>query len=89
MKDPYLSMIKARSALNQLYQELQENTAVFHNRFVSMVDAFEHYGGTIGGEDGLIKSLEETNDPGHPRKDPQYSVFEADTSFKALVSSFP
>ena len=49
MKDHYLSMIEARSALDWLYQDRKKNKAVFYDRFVSMVDAFEHYGGTIGG----------------------------------------
>ena len=49
MNDHYLSIIKAKSALNRLYQDCQEKRAVFYNRFVSVVDAFENYGGTMGG----------------------------------------
>ena len=52
-KNHYLSMNNSRSALNWLYQDLKEKTAVFYDCFVSMVDDFENYSGTIGGEDEL------------------------------------
>ena len=85
IKDNYLSMIKTRSALDRLYQDRQENTLVLYYRFVLMVDAFENYGGTIGGEDGLIESPEDKNDPYHPVKELEYSAFELETSFRAVV----
>ena len=50
-----------------------------------MVDTFEHLGGSIGEEDVLIESLEDKNDLDHPGKDPEYSAFEPETSFRALV----
>ena len=50
-----------------------------------MVDDIKHYGGTIGVEDGLIKSLEDKNDPDYPVKEPDYSASDPDTLFRALV----
>ena len=85
MNDHYLSMIEARSCLDRLYQDLQEKTAVLHDRFESMVDAFEHYGGAIRGEDGIIESPEDKNDPDYPGEELEYSAFEPETSFRGLV----
>ena len=85
MKYHYLSMIEARSALDRIYQGRQEKIVLFYNRFVLMVDAFENCDGTIEGECGLIKSLEDKNEPNHPGKELEYSAFEPETSFQALV----
>ena len=71
MNDHYLSMIEARSCLDRLYQDLQEKTAVLHDRFESMVDAFEHYSGAIRGEDGINESPEDKNDPDYPGEEPE------------------
>ena len=54
MKYHCLYMIESISALGWIYQERQENTAVFYDHLVLMVDNFEHCSGTIGGEDELI-----------------------------------
>ena len=85
MKEHYLSKIEARLALDRLYQDRQEKKVVFYDRFVSIVDAFEHYGGTIWRKDGLTESLEDKNDPDHPGEEPEYSAFEPYIRLLVLV----
>ena len=50
-----------------------------------MVDTFEHYDGTIGGEYGLINPLEDKNYPSNPEKDLEYSAIDPETSLRALI----
>ena len=50
-----------------------------------MVDAFENYGGTIRGEDRIIESPEDKNDPDYPGEEPEYSDFYPETSFRGLI----
>ena len=49
-----------------------------------MVDAFKHYGGTIGGYYGLMDSLKGENNPDQPGEDPEYSYSTPKKSFGKL-----
>ena len=60
--------------------------AVFHEQFVLMLDTFEHFGGTIGGEYVLIESLEDKHLPDHPREEPEYSNSMPKTRFWMFVT---
>jgi hypothetical protein len=65
-RDIFLAMGEARSTLERCKQQPHETNAVYFDQFKSLVDAFEHYGGTIGGDKGLIDSLVDTSDSNHP-----------------------
>jgi hypothetical protein len=65
-RDIFLAMGEARSTLDRCKQQPHESNAVYFDQFKSLVDAFEHYGGTIGGDQGLIDSLTDPDASGHP-----------------------
>ncbi len=55
--EPFLAMDNARDSLSGCKQEEGESVSNFLQQFQSHMDAFEHYGGTIGGDKGLMKSV--------------------------------
>ena len=61
----FLAMGKARSTLERCKQQTHETNAIYFDQFKSLVDVFEHYGGTIGGNKGLIDALLDPTDPIH------------------------
>jgi hypothetical protein len=65
-RDIFLAMGDARSTLDRCKQQPHESNAVYFDQFKSLVDAFEHYGGTIGGDKGLIDSLTDPDATDHP-----------------------
>ena len=65
-RDIFLAMGEAQSTLDRCKQQPHETNAVYFDQFKSLVDAFEHYGGTIGGDKGLMDALIDPNDPTHP-----------------------
>ncbi len=65
-RDIFLAMGEARSTLKRCKQQPHETNAIYFDQFKSLVDAFEHYGGTIGGDKGLLDSLMDDNDLDHP-----------------------
>jgi hypothetical protein len=66
-RDIFLAMGEARSTLDRCKkQQPHESNAVYFNQFKLLVNAFEHYGGTIGGDQDLIDSLINPTAPGHP-----------------------
>ena len=62
----FLAMGEARSTLDRCKQQPHETNAVYFDQFKSLVNAFEHYGGTIGGDKGLIDALIDPDDPANP-----------------------
>jgi hypothetical protein len=69
-RDIFLAMGEARSALDRCKQQPHETNAIYFDQFKSLVNAFEHYIGTIGGDKGLIDSIMNENDLDHPRPIP-------------------
>ena len=69
-RDIFLAMGEARSTLDRCKQQPHETNAVYFDQFKLLIDAFEHYGGTIGGDQGLIDSLTNDTDAGHPGPTP-------------------
>jgi hypothetical protein len=71
-RDIFLAMGAAHSTLECCKQQPNEINAVFFDQFKSLVDAFERYGGTIGGDKGLFDTMiGPTNDADHPVNIPQ------------------
>ena len=64
-KSRALSLCEARLQLEAIRQGQKENSMEFFRRFKSLVDAYEHFGGTLG-DKGLIESLEDVKDGEHP-----------------------
>jgi hypothetical protein len=65
-RDIFLAMGEARSTLDRCKQQPHDTNAIYFDQFKSLVDAFEHYGGTIGGDKGLLDALHDTNDLLYP-----------------------
>jgi hypothetical protein len=65
-RDIFLAMGEARSTLDRCKQQPHKTNAIYFDQLKSLVDAFEHYGGTIGGDKGLIDTVMDINDPDHP-----------------------
>jgi hypothetical protein len=69
-RDIFLAMGEARSTLDRCKQQPHETNAIYFDLFKSLVDAFEHYGGTIGGDKGLTDALTDPADRHHPGPTP-------------------
>ena len=66
-RDIFYSISEARSNLEYIRQQ-KESDEGFYDTFRSYVDAFEHFGGSIGYDEGLIEELRnpaDTNNPGN------------------------
>ena len=68
-KSRALSLCEARLQLEAIRQSTRENSMEFFRRFKSLVDAYEHFGGTLG-DKGLVESLEDRSDEEHPGEVP-------------------
>jgi hypothetical protein len=64
-RDIFLVMGEAQSTLDRCKQQPHETNVINFDQFKPLVDAFEHYGGTIGGDKGLIDALIDPDDPEH------------------------
>ena len=62
----FFAMIEARSSLEACKHHEKETDWAFFDQFKALVKSFEHYGGTIGNDKGLIEELEDTNNADHP-----------------------
>ena len=69
-KDIFLANIEARAKLENCQQRSTETTAQFFEQFNTLVDAFEHCGGTIGQDKGLLLAMEDRSHQGHPDQMP-------------------
>ena len=70
-KQKFLSLVDARIALDRIRQQEKESNSSFLDQFKVVVDSFEHYGGTIGNDRGLLEYLEDTKEPSHPGDIPE------------------
>ena len=65
-RDICLELLDAYSALEYCRQQPREATTAYHDIFKTIVDAYEHYGGRIGTEPGILEDIEDVNDFDHP-----------------------
>ena len=66
----FFAMMEARSNLETCRQHEKESDCTFFDQFKALVESFEHYGGIIDNDIGLIEELEDTNDADHPGEMP-------------------
>ena len=59
-------MIDARYTLDKYRQHDKELNSTYFDHFKALVESFEHYGGSIGTDIGLLRELEDDTDPDHP-----------------------
>ena len=64
-RDIFYSIVEARATLEFVRQQ-KETDEEFYDIFRSHVLAFEHFGGSIGIDDGLMEALENKTDSNHP-----------------------
>ncbi len=57
-KEIFHAHVEARSRLETLKQKDSETTNSFLEQFQATVEAFEHYGGSIGSDRGLIRAVQ-------------------------------
>ena len=69
-RDKFYSISEARSNLEYSKQEKESNEE-FYDTFCSHVEAFEHFGGTIGNNKGLIEEIHSDTDPDNPGAMPE------------------
>jgi hypothetical protein len=63
----FVVLQEARSALHQCRQETYESVSDYFERFISLLNAFEYVGGSIGNNEGLLEFMSKqlsSNDPG-------------------------
>ena len=65
-----LSLIDAKEALILAKQGERETNVSFYLRFKTLAEAVEHYGGSIGADEGLVTELLAQRDAGHPGNPP-------------------
>ena len=65
-KQKFLAIVEARTTHDRCKQRDEESNASFLDQFKTVVESYEHTGGSIGNDDGLIEELTDTNNPEHP-----------------------
>jgi hypothetical protein len=65
-----LSLIDTKEALLLAKQGERETNVSFYLRFKTLAEAVEHYGGSIGADDGLVRELLSQREAGHPGDPP-------------------
>ena len=68
----FYSLVEARATLEFTNQQ-KETDEQFYDTFRSHVEAFEHFGGTIGNDDDLLDELRDEIDTEHPGDIPDVS----------------
>ena len=59
-------MVEVRNVLDKCRQRDKESNAAFLDHFKAIVESYEHSGGSIGNDEGLLKELENTEDADYP-----------------------
>ena len=84
-KNFFLANMEARTSIERCHQNPQETTADFFERFTSIVSAFEHYGGTIGNDEGIIADLKKQHVHDDPGPAPEILLDDEAKDIKALI----
>ena len=67
----FSAIVEARDSVHNFVQKEGENNSNYFENFKSLIESFEHYGGTIGGDHGLLEEITDKSDPDHPGEIPQ------------------
>ena len=65
-----VSLANARHALDTFQQGQRQSNNAYYEEFKACVDAFEHHGGTLGRDHGLVASLTSEKHKDHPGPPP-------------------
>ena len=84
--DPFLSIVEARASLEYSKQH-DESEEEFYDTFRSHVEAFEHFGGSIGNNKGLIEELKDDTDSKHPGDMPETSIDDIKAWLSVLLNT--
>lgn len=80
-KHLFVAMIEARTKLKNCNQKQGQNLTEFFHEFKETVEAFEHYGGSLGKDQGLINALIDVTDDECPGDPPEYDPHDPEESF--------
>ena len=83
-KHLFVAMAEARTKLEKCCQRPGQDLTEYFHEFKQTVDAFEHYGGTLGMDLGLINSLISDEDDDYPGFPPVYDETNPEQSYAQL-----
>lgn len=84
-KHLFVAMLEARTKVERCTQKPGQDLTTFFHEFKETIEAFEHYGGLLGIDLGLVNSLIDERHQGHPGEQPEYIKDKPEESFKSLL----
>ena len=85
-KSRVLSLCEARYRFETIRQHATEANMEFFRRFKGLMEAYKHFGGTIG-DDGLIKALQNPSDVDHPGSMPRIDLEKAKDDHQSAINT--
>ena len=85
-KNRVLSLCKARYRLETIRQQQAEANMEFFQRFKGLMEAYEHFGGSIG-DQGLITALSDPTDPDHPGNVPNTDMTKVKEDHQSAINA--
>ena len=65
-KQKFVAMVEVQITLDRYIKEDKDANSAFFDHFKLVVESYEHYGGSMGSDSGLIEQLNDTLDPDYP-----------------------
>ena len=85
-RDIFYSISEARTNLEYTRQQ-KESDEEFYDTFKSHVEAFEHFGGSIGNDEGFIEEVRDATDMNNPGDMPEGDTATTDQLVKWIKDS--